>query len=316
MNKLEMTSKIREIIETDTNCGVEIYVCLKNDEQVFYIEKMVSRNELKDRVRAIVLDVLREQYLDDDTEYGDISDVIDNKKMVYVLEQSEEYCPFSALGDNLDVISTFEEKNIERVLGFIFKINLNSKKIFAYQQAYVGSRLQAKNVLRIMQKEDVFQIVEKEMLKIDKRVELVIVDNTILVRNVKVLQDYFGFQLFVRNQAQSVISKLEELDILGDIDVLKECQNGEKLTISKKLMKIKNSPVLEMDKDELIRKIPLIPRYRGIIHIEDGKIRTSTKKDVDNLLKLLNDDIVKSELTDKEYDSTSKILLNSETEVE
>lgn len=316
MNKLEMTSKIREIIETDTNCGVEIYVCLKNDEQVFYIERMVSRNELKDRVRAIVLDVLREQYLDDDTEYGDISDVIDNKKMVYVLEQSEEYCPFSALGDNLDVISTFEEKNIERVLGFIFKINLNSKKIFAYQQAYVGSRLQAKNVLRIMQKEDVFQIVEKEMLKIDKRVELVIVDNTILVRNVKVLQDYFGFQLFVRNQAQSVISKLEELDILGDIDVLKECQNGEKLTISKKLMKIKNSPVLEMDKDELIRKIPLIPRYRGIIHIEDGKIRTSTKKDVDNLLKLLNDDIVKSELTDKEYDSTSKILLNSETEVE
>ena len=310
-----MTSKIREIIETDTNCGVEIYVCLKNDEQVFYIEKMVSRNELKDRVRAIVLDVLREQYLDDDAEYGDISDVIDNKKMVYVLEQSEEYCPFSTLGDNLDVISTFEEKNIERVLGFIFKINLNSKKIFAYQQAYVGSRLQAKNVLRIMQKEDVFQIVEKEMLKIDKRVELVIVDNTILVRNVKVLQDYFGFQLFVRNQAQSVISKLEELDILGDIDVLKECQNGEKLTISKKLMKIKNSPVLEMDKDELIRKIPLIPRYRGIIHIEDGKIRTSTKKDVDNLLKLLNDDIVKSELTDKEYDSTSKILLNSETEV-
>ena len=316
MNKLEMTSKIREIIETDTNCGVEIYVCLKNDEQFFYIEKMVSRNELKDRVRAIVLDVLREQYLDDDAEYGDISDVIDNKKMVYVLEQSEEYCPFSTLGDNLDVISTFEEKNIERVLGFIFKINLNSKKIFAYQQAYVGSRLQAKNVLRIMQKEDVFQIVEKEMLKIDKRVELVIVDNTILVRNVKVLQDYFGFQLFVRNQAQSVISKLEELDILGDIDVLKECQNGEKLTISKKLMKIKNSPVLEMDKDELIRKIPLIPRYRGIIHIEDGKIRTSTKKDVDNLLKLLNDDIVKSELTDKEYDSTSKILLNSETEVE
>ena len=316
MNKLEMTSKIREIIETDTNCGVEIYVCLKNDEQVFYIEKMVSRNELKDRVRAIVLDVLREQYLDDDAEYGDISDVIDNKKMVYVLEQSEEYCPFSTLGDNLDVISTFEEKNIERVLGFIFKINLNSKKIFAYQQAYVGSRLQAKNVLRIMQKEDVFQIVEKEMLKIDRRVELVIVDNTILVRNVKVLQDYFGFQLFVRNQAQSVISKLEELDILGDIDVLKECQNGEKLTISKKLMKIKNSPVLEMDKDELIRKIPLIPRYRGIIHIEDGKIRTSTKKDVDNLLKLLNDDIVKSELTDKEYDSTSKILLNSETEVE
>ena len=75
---------------------------------------------------------------------------------------------------------------------------------------------------------------------------------------------------------------------------MKEYQTGEKLTISKKLMKVKNSPVLAMDKDELINKIPLVPRYKNIIHIENGKIRTNTKKDVDNLMKLLNDDYVKS----------------------
>ena len=54
----------------------------------------------------------------------------------------------------------------------------------------------------------------------------------------------------------------------------------------------------------------------NIIHIENGKIRTNTKKDVDNLMKLLNDDYVKSELTDMEYDSTSKTLLNSESQDE
>lgn len=36
----------------------------------------------------------------------------------------------------------------------------------------------------------------------------------------------------------------------------------------------------------------------------------------DNLMKLLNDDYVKSELTDMEYDSTSKTLLNSESQDE
>ena len=81
-------------------------------------------------------------------------------------------------------------------------------------------------------------------------------------------------------------------------------------------MKVKNSPVLAMDKDELINKIPLVTRYKNIIHIENGKIRTNTKKDVDNLMKLLNDDYVKSELTDMEYDSTSKTLLNSESQDE
>ena len=59
-----------------------------------------------------------------------------------------------------------------------------------------------------------------------------------------------------------------------------------------------------------------LTRYKNIIHIENGKIRTNTKKDVDNLMKLLNDDYVKSELTDMEYDSTSKTLLNSESQDE
>ena len=40
------------------------------------------------------------------------------------------------------------------------------------------------------------------------------------------------------------------------------------------------------------------------------------QQNVDNLLKLLNDDYVKSQLTDKEYDSTSKTLLTNKTETE
>lgn len=317
MNKQEITSKIKEITETGAVCGVDVYVCLKGEEQEFYIEKMISMNSLKDRIRSIALEIINTQYLQDEVVYCDILDVIDNKKAVYVLEQSDEYKPFALLNDDsMDEVFNFDEKDIGNVLGFLFKINLNSKKLFIYQQAYVGSRLQAKNNLRIIQKDNVFEIVDKEMLKIDKRGELLILDNTILVRNVKVLQDFFGFQVFVRNQAQSVISKLEELDIIGNIATLKEYQTGEKLTISKKLMKVKNSPVLAMDKDELINKIPLVPRYKNIIHIENGKIRTNTKKDVDNLMKLLNDDYVKSELTDMEYDSTSKTLLNCESQDE
>lgn len=316
MDKLEITSKIKEITETNVVCGVDVYVCLKDEEQGFYIEKMMSMNSLKDRIRLMALEVLNTQYLQDDIEYCDILDVTDNKKVVYVLEQNDEYNPFALLNENMDEISSFDEKDIGKVLGLLFKLNLNSKKFFMYQQAYVGSKIQTKNNLRIIQKDDVFEIVDKEMLKIDKRGELLILNNTILVRNVKVLQDFFGFQMFVRNQAKRVISKLEELDILENIDTLKEYQNGEKLTISKKLMKIKKSPVLEMNKEELINKIPMLPRYKNIIHIEDGKIRTNTKKDVDNLMKLLNDDYVKSELTDKEYDSISKTLLNNESQDE
>lgn len=312
MDKTEVIKRIKEITDANMKCGVEIYVCVKGDAQDFKLEKMASMNTLKDRVRTIVLDVLSEVYLSEDAEYFNITDVIDNKKAIYILEQNDKYKPFALLNSSLESVETFKEENIKDVFGFIFKINVNSKKLFLYQHAYVGSKLRTKNALRIVQKKDVFEIVDKEMLKIDKRSEIVIIDNILLVKNVKVLQDYFGFQTFVRSQAKETISKLEKLDIIGNMDKLKEYQNEEKLTISKKLMKIQNSPVLQMKKADLINKIPAISRYKGMIHIENGKIKTNTKKDIDNLMKLLNDDYVKSELTEQEYDSTSKILLPKE----
>ena len=58
MNKQEITSKIKEITETGAVCGVDVYVCLKGEEQGFYIEKMISMNSLKDRIRSIALEII------------------------------------------------------------------------------------------------------------------------------------------------------------------------------------------------------------------------------------------------------------------
>lgn len=99
MNKQEITSKIKEITETGAVCGVDVYVCLKGEEQGFYIEKMISMNSLKDRIRSIALEIINTQYLQDEVVYCDILDVIDNKKAVYVLEQSDEYKPFALLNE-------------------------------------------------------------------------------------------------------------------------------------------------------------------------------------------------------------------------
>lgn len=310
----EIKGRILEISENLEKCGIEVFVCVKNNIKDIKLEKMLVSNTLLDKVKAIIGDVLKAEYLLDEAEYMDISEVIDNKKAIYLLEQDDTYRPFAFLNAEPETIENFKEENIKNVFGFLFKLNINSKKIYVYQHAYVGSKLRTKNVLRIIQKKDVFEIVDKEMLKIDHRGEMVIIDDTILIKKVEVLQNYFGFQIFVRNRAKETINQLEKLDIIGNMDKLKEYQAGDKLTISKKLMKIQNSPVLQMKKAELLNKIPAISRYKGLIHIEDGKIKTESKKDIDNLMKLLNDDYVKSELTEQEYDSTSKILLPREKE--
>ncbi len=191
-----------------------------------------------------------------------------------------------------------------------FKININSKNIFAYQQAYVGTKIKAKSGLKIYGcGQDKFDVFDKNILRIDKRIDFLVVQDNVFIKNINVIQNYFKFDTFVRNQARNVIDEIESLGIVSDIEKIKECEEGEKLTIAKKLMKVKHSPVLQMDKHALLETIPTIERYRNIIRIENGRIKTSSKKDVNNLLKLLNDQYLKSELTKKEYDSDSKTLL-------
>jgi len=78
---------------------------------------------------------------------------------------------------------------------------------------------------------------------------------------------------------------------------------------AKKLLKAKNSPVLQMKKNDLLENLKKHSRYKTMFKFEEDHIVISSQKEAAAFIKMLNDDIVRSELTGKEYDSSSKMLL-------
>ena len=76
-------------------------------------------------------------------------------------------------------------------------------------------------------------------------------------------------------------------------------------------MKIKDSPVLKMSKQDILRKINEIERYKSLINVQDGQIVVKNQNDVNNVLKLFGDAILKSELTNAEYETMIKKKLDS-----
>lgn len=84
--------------------------------------------------------------------------------------------------------------------------------------------------------------------------------------------------------------------------------NRTKLTFAKKLMKATKSPVLQVPKDELLNKVKTLDYYSKHIKIDETtkKIILSSQKDVREFLKMLNDEILKSELTGNDYESSAK----------
>ena len=102
---------------------------------------------------------------------------------------------------------------------------------------------------------------------------------------------------------------LKSMDIVDSLEKFVAFENKSKLTNAKKLLKAKNSPVLQMKKNDLLENLKKHSRYKTMFKFEEDHIVISSQKEAAAFIKMLNDDIVRSELTGKEYDSSSKMLL-------
>lgn len=123
------------------------------------------------------------------------------------------------------------------------------------------------------------------------------------------MQRFFGFEQYIRAGAQKTIEIIRDLDIVDSLEKFVAFENKSKLTNAKKLLKAKNSPVLQMKKNDLLENLKKHSRYKTMFKFEEDHIVISSQKEAAAFIKMLNDDIVRSELTGKEYDSSSKMLL-------
>lgn len=309
MSKQQFAEEINKVINQGVTFGLKAYAYIEEDDNV-KIQNINILDALNDKVKNLVVDVIKTQYLDENVEFDDISNVADNKKIIYELIQDDEYRPFEFLQNINSITEEFRNNDKDKLKGFIFKLNLDDNNIFVYQQAYSGTKIKNKNVLHIIKSgTDKYDVFDKELLRIDKRAEIILLNDTLYVKNIGVLQDKFKFDRYVRAEAKNVIEKIKNLDIVTNIQKIEECESEQKLTSAKKIMKLKNSPVLKMDRHTLIQRLKTIDKYKNSLKIENEKIITKTKKDVQNLVKMLNDDVLKSELTNKEYESSIKKVI-------
>lgn len=313
MDKNSLQTNIREILTATSKYGFSIFACVKSGGTTVLKKFLLEDKEndsFKDEVGKIISELIIEKFCCEDFCLENIENIHDNKAIFYSIPQNETYNPFSFFEEQSDDVYKQEDKN--DLIGFAFKYNVNTKSFFAFQQVYPVTVPKKKNGLYIFQAGDVYKKMDKDLLRIDYRVDIIVVDSIIITANINLLQNKYGFENFIRSEAQITISAIEKFEIVKDMGKIMEFEAKDKLTNAKKLMKIKSSPVLKMNKTRLIDKISTLPRYKDKFKIEDETIIVNTYNDVKELLKMLNDDYLKSELTDEEYESPSKQLLPHE----
>lgn len=301
--------KVASIVASDKGCGFNMYACLKKEGilscSVFNLEdngEYSFKDSLKEKIRSCVI----ERFLGEETELKPSCDLSDNTNCFYEIVQNSDYMPFNFINENAN--RNFVDKDKQFIYGFVFVFNLGNREIYAYQHVYPITLPKRKGGVFMYSKGDIYKEFTRELLKVDYRVDAIIVDNSIITDRIKLLQDKFGFVEFIRSSSRRTIQLINDMGIIDNMDRLVNFEGKEKLTNAKKLMKISNSQVLKMDKQIFLDRLQTLPRYKGKLHIENNKINLKTNKDVIELLKILNDDYLISELTKSNYESSTKKL--------
>lgn len=309
MKITELRNRVNEVLFSQHAYGLTVYACIKENAD-YSLKKLQMTDALKESVKTLVQRMARIVYLSEEAELENFQNISDNRKILYEVPQTDLYSPFCFLDDYHHVTDTYNEQDQSKTIGYFFRVNRNDTYIWFFQMLYPIHLLdRSKELYAVLGKGETYTILDKDIMRFDNRLDLAIVNGSIITEKISILQKYFGFEDYIRSEAHKTVLEIEALNLLSDTAKFMDFINKERLTNAKKLMKVKNSPVLKMNKTELFRRLQKHPRYQNKFKYDGDTIVIKTQKDVNDFIKMLNDDIVRSDLTDQEYDSPSKQIL-------
>lgn len=306
MTKEDIQSQIKEFM--CEKHGIEVFACIK--EQGYYcLKKFKCTDKLRSKISNKLDSSIASVFLAEDVEIESSDNIADNKNVFYEVVQNEAYKPFSFLESFKSVSAEYNENDKDNLIGFLFRINHNDKFLWIYQHIYTMSRInRSKNILAVLSR-NTYDLIDDDVIQITSRIDLLVLENSIITSKIDLLQKCFGFEQYIRNGAKKTIAIIEKMDIVIGLEKFIALESKSKLTNAKKFLKASGSPVLQMEKKDLLKSLKRHSRYSQMFTIKGEHIEINSQKDAAAFIKMLNDDIVRSDLTGQEYDSSSKSKL-------
>ena len=304
----------QKVTQNRNQCGFEAYIVTKTEPKLRKMVLSEKEDNYKKKVRDHILAVIKETYLNEEAEFSEGINISDNQRKNYIITQDEGYHPFDFLQDNISNASQFIFDQIDDVLGIAFWFRNDNKEFWAYQHSWstmVPNKKKNNLLARVMryEKYDCFEEQKDPLLTIASRVDLLVIDNRIITSNISLLQKCFGFQEFIVASANKSIDRVKQLNLVSNPEKLYDYIKRKEKTgkYAKKMMRISNSKVLSLTKEELMKKVHSVDRWKNKFEEdENGNIVLNTYVQVESLIDLFDERYTRSEITGAEYDTDVK----------
>ena len=155
----------------------------------------------------------------------------------------------------------------------------------------------------------VFEEQTDDQVKFEQTIDLLIVDGSIVTDNIQLLERSFDFQDFIQKRAKKVVQDVMATGLIDDNNKMMDYigRGGDKgKRYYKRMLRATDSPILNMEREELFEKISTVDRWKGKFQTVNGKIQISTFKEVEYLIDLLDERYTVSQVSGQEYDTEVK----------
>ena len=317
MNLQELRQSLGFLFNPEDEIGLSMYFIL-DMEGALSIKKADITAEVRTTLRDQFLNYIRVTFLvNQDLYFANITLADSRKNAAYYFDIDQLPDGLSVMKDLIDDedadLFDFNTDPYESITGFVFLLGNETEKIALYKKQYPINLLKRGSILRVYKVGTRLDEVTEDIISLNEKVDFMQLGDDVVIINVNTLEKFFGFEDVIKGQAQLSLGVIETAQFVLDITSLQEMVS--ELSFARKLMRVRaDSPVLQLPFDrvrDFIKQHPQLKR-RMRFNADETRISLDTKTSKQLFLKLLDDDFLKSDLTQFLYETDIKNRLTEE----
>ena len=205
----------------------------------------------------------------------------------------------AALPDSQPLFS-FDGHSLSDIKSIVIKAAIVGQAFLFFKHVYPVSLVRRSNIL-MMKVGDRLEHLDNDVLKLTSGFDVLFYDGGYYINGFKKFEKAFKFDAIEAKLRDEATAKIFALNICEDLQA--HLANG--VAPARDYIRVAKSDVLNLPVTTILEHAANLEGKTGL-KIINGKIQLTSKKSVKVFMKMLNDDYLRSELTNYDYDTLAK----------
>lgn len=313
MDKEQLQQKITDILSKDNVEGIILLVLKDGSTSILNLKNEDNEVIIKEYAAAVSTKCLTQEY-----ELKNYSTADNRKDCLYVYDLPDIPDCFQRMKiskEEQERLSPFNAKvhKLNEVSGIIVILSDGEKNIVLFKNVYAIEIIGVRSRILVFHSNDQFERATNDMIRLTPDFDVILIDNKFVITNLKSIERIQQLTQITLNVASARIDDINKINILCNLDKIRDMVKDD-VGLAKKVIKIvSESPVLYkgVPNEKIIAFAKKKEsKFGKLTYSQDqSQFDIQSKKELVRFLSILNNDLLWSELTEDDYFSTAKDLL-------